>query len=173
MRSFRHSTLPSSRNAFRSSFLSRIAERDEPVTAGEADVAGPWHVEELPSAEGILFGLYRLGESHARGFQPTAVFRDRPFALLAAAVLPGTGREAAFRLQKEAGPEGFLVETGDGRHGAEPVGHLALFDERLVDALHVVESLTRSPEALANLLEAAGPLALEHAGVILDSRFPE
>lgn len=170
MRSSRNSTLSSSRNAFRSSFLSRIAERDEPYTAGEADMAGPWHVEELASAEGILFGLYRLGESHARGFQPTAVFRDRSLALLSAAVLPGTGREAAFRLQKKAGPEGFLVETGN---GAEPVGHLALFDESLVDALHVVESLTRSPMALANLLEAAGPLALEHAGVILEERFPE
>ena len=167
MRSSRHSTLPSSRNAFRRSFLSRLNERDEPFTAGEADMAGPWHVEELP---GGLFGLYRVGESHARGFQPTAVFRDRPFALLAAAVLPGTGREAAFRLQKEAGPEGFRVETGN---GAAPVGHLALFDESFVDALHVVESLTRSPEALANLLEAAGPLALEHAGVILEERFPE
>lgn len=167
MRSSRHFTLPSSRNAFRRSFLSRIAEHDEPPMAGEADAAGPWHVEGLP---GGLFGLYRLGESHARGFQPAAVFRDRPFALLAAAVLPGTGREAAFRLQKEAGPEGFLVETGN---GAEPVGHLALFDESLIDALHVVESLTRSPESLANLLEAAAPLALEHAGVILEERFPE
>ena len=166
MRSSRHSTLPSSRNAFRRSFLRRIAGHDEPPTAGEADVAGPWHVEELP---GGLFGLYRLGESHARGFQPTAVFRDRPLALLAAAVLPGTGREAAFRLQKEAGPEGF-IETG---YCDEPVGHLALFDESLIDALHVVESLTRSPMALANLLEAAGPLALEHAGVILEERFPK
>jgi hypothetical protein len=170
VRSSRHSTLPSSRNAFRRSFLSRINERDEPFMAGEADVAGPWHVEELP---GGLFGLYRLGESHAGGFQPAAVFRDRSLALLSAAVLPGTGREAAFRLQKEAGPEGFLVETGNHGDGAGPVGHLALFDESLIDALHVVESLTRSPEALANLLEAAGPLALEHAGVILEERFPE
>ena len=166
MRSSRHSTLPSSRNAFRRSFLSRIAEHDEPFTAGEADVAGPWHVEELPGG----FGLYRLGEGHARGFEPTAVFRDRSLALLAAAVLPGTGREEAFRLQKEAGPEGFLVKTGN---GGEPVGHLALFDESLIDALHVVESLLRSPRSLADLLEAAGPLALEHAGVLLEKRFPE
>ena len=137
------------------------------MTSGEADVAGPWHVEEIP---GEGHGIFRLGESLERGFEPYAVFRSRTHALLAAAVLPGTGRDPAFRLQKEAGPEGFLVETGN---GAEPVGHLALFDESLVDALHVVESLTRSPMALANLLEAAGPLALEHAGVILDSRFPE
>jgi len=31
----------------------------------------------------------------------------------------------------------------------------------------------RSPEALANLLEAAGGLALERAGAILDQRVPE
>lgn len=169
MRSSRHSTLPSSRNAFRSSFLRRIAEHDEPFTAGEADVAGPWQIEDLP---GGLFGLYRLGESHGRGFEPTAVFRDRSLALLAAAVLPGTGREAAFRLQKDAGPEGFLVEIGNRGDGSEPVGHLALFDESLIDALHVVESLLRSPRSLADLLEAAGPLALEHAGAILEKRFP-
>jgi len=161
MRSSRHST---SRNAFRRSFLRRISERDEPLTGGEADVAGPWWIEELP---GNLFGLFRLGESHGRGFEPTAVFRDRALALLAAAVLPGTGRDAAFRLHKEAGPEGFLLETGN---GGEPLGHLALFDESLIEALHVVETLVRAPESLANLLEAAGPIALERAGAILEER---
>ena len=163
MRSSSH-CIPSSRNAFSDSFLRRIAERDEPPMAGEADVAGPWHVEEVP-AEG-WFGLYRLGESRARGYEPVAVFRDRSLALLAAAVLPGTGRDAAFRLHHDSGAEGFAVAAGNG----EVVGHTALFDENLIAALHVAESLTRSPEALANLLEAAGPLALERAGAILDAR---
>jgi hypothetical protein len=162
MRSSRH-CIPSSRNAFSDSFLRRIAERDEPPMAGEADAAGPWHVEEVPAER--WFGLYRLGESRARGFEPVAVFRDRSLALLAAAVLPGTGRDAAFRLHKDSGPDGFAVETGN---GGEVVGHTALFDENLIAALHVAESLARSPEALANLLEAAGPLALERAGAILD-----
>ncbi|HEV2854829.1 MAG TPA: hypothetical protein VHC97_18690 [Thermoanaerobaculia bacterium] len=162
MRSSRHSS--SSRNAFRRSFLRRISERDEPPTGGEADAAGPWWIEELP---GGRFGLFRRGESHARGFEPAAVFRDRSVALLAAAVLPGTGRDAAFRLHKDDGPEGFLVETGN---GGEPLGHLAFFDENLIAALHVVETLVRSPESLANLLEAAGPLALERAGAILEER---
>jgi len=161
MRSSRHST---SRNAFRRSFLRRISERDEPPTGGEADAAGPWWIEELPGAG---FGLFRLGESHARGFEPAAVFRDRPLALLAAAVLPGTGRDAAFRLHKDSGPEGFLLEMGS---GCEPAGHLALFDENLIAALHVVETLVRAPESLANLLEAAGPIALERAGAILEER---
>ena len=167
MRSSEESTLSSSRNAFSPSFLHRIGERDEPPMAGEADVAGPWRVVELP---GGSFGLFRIGESPERGHRPAAVFRRRWLALLAAAVLPGTGRDAAFRLRKERGGAGFAVETAN---GGEVVGHLDLFDERLIEALHVVESLARSPEALADLLEAAGQVALERTGAILDERTPE
>jgi hypothetical protein len=160
MRSSDHCSRP---NAFSDSFLQRIAERDEPPAGGEADVAGPWHVEAIPEG----FALYRLGESRARGFAPAAVFRERSLPLLAAAVLPGTGRNAAFRLHKEPVPAGYAVEAGN---GGEVVGHAALFDENLIAALHVADVLTRSPESLANLLEAAGPLALERAGVILEAR---
>jgi hypothetical protein len=158
-------SIPSSRNAFSPSFLHRIGERDEPPTAGEADAAGPWRVLELP---GRGFGLFRAGESPARGHRPAAVLRQRWLALLAAAVFPGTGRDAAFRLQKDSGPEGFAVEDGSG----EIVGHLELFDPNLIEALHVAEGLLRSPETLAVLLEAAGQVALERAGAILDERIP-
>ena len=156
-------TLPV-RNAFTRPFLQRLGELDEPPSAGEADVAGPWNVEEIP---GFGFGLFRAGERAGRS-RPAAVFDRRPVALLAAAVLPGTGRDAAFRLHKNAGAAGYAVESA-----GEVAGHVALFDERLVDALHVVEMIVRSPEALANLLEGAGALALERAGSILGSRFPE
>ena len=166
MSSYDDSTLSSS-NAFSPSFLHRIGQRDEPPSAGEADVAGPWRILEMP---GKRFGVFRLGESPERGHRPTAVFGERWLALLAAAVLPGTGRDAAFRLHKDAGPGGFAVETGN---GGGPVGTLALFDERLIEALHVAERLARSPEALANVLEAAGPLALERAGTLLDERTPD
>jgi len=105
------------------SFLHRIAQRDEPPTAGEADLAGPWRILEMP---GKRFGVFRLGESPEREHRPAAVFQERWLALLAAAVLPGTGRDAAFRLHKESGPGGFAIETGN---GGEPVGHSALFDE--------------------------------------------
>jgi hypothetical protein len=128
MRSSDDSTLSSSRNALSPSFLHRIGERDEPSTAGEADAAGPWRVLERT---GRGFGLFRAGESPARGHRPAAVLRQRWLALLAAAVLPGTGRDAAFRLQKDSGPEGFAVEAG---HGGEVVGYLELFDPNLIEA---------------------------------------
>jgi hypothetical protein len=54
--------------------------------------------------------------------------------------------------------------------GSEPAETLAIFEERLIEALHVAERLVRSPEALANLLEAAGPLTLEGAGALLNER---
>lgn len=129
-------------------------------------MAGPWRILEMP---GQGFGVFRLGKSPERGHRPAAVFQERWLALLAAAVLPGTGRDAAFRLHKEAGPGGYAIETGN---GGELVGHSELFDERLIEALHVV-ALVRSPEALANVLEAAGPLALDRAGAVLDERVPE
>ncbi|HSF43112.1 MAG TPA: hypothetical protein VLT87_25155, partial [Thermoanaerobaculia bacterium] len=102
-----------------------------------------------------------------RGDRPYAVFAERWAALLAAAFLPGTGREPAFRLHKDAGPEGYAIEAGS---GGAVIGHLALFDEKLVDALNAGESLLRSPESLANLLESGGQVALERSGAILDER---
>jgi hypothetical protein len=63
---------------------------------------------------GKRFGVFRLGESPERGHRPAAVFQERWLALLAAAVLPGTGRDAVFRLHKEPGPVGFAIETGNG-----------------------------------------------------------
>jgi len=164
MRDSDQSISPSFRNAFTPEFLQRIGERDEPVTAAEADVAGPWAVEEMP---GVGWGLYRAGEGAARQFRPYGVFRDRAVALLFAAVLPGTGRDKAFRLRKEPEGAGYAVEAGpDGG----VIGFLALFDEPLMDAAHAVECLARQPESLAHLLEAAGGLALERSGAILDAR---
>src|SRR5689334_20309803 len=85
-------------NVFTQRFIGRLAERDEPPTASDADVAGPWRIEPLPDDEG--FGLFRLGETLARGFEPVATFPTRWLALATAAVLPGTGRDPVVRLAK-------------------------------------------------------------------------
>ena len=148
-------------NAFSSRFLRRFNQRDEPLTAGEADAAGPWFIEEIPA---VGYGLFRAGESLGRGFRPAAVFPDRWLALVAAAVLPGTGRDPLFRLATEPDASGYGVALDDGA----VVGHLDLFDEPLMEAVNVAVSLVRSPWSLAYLLEAAGPLCLERCGAILD-----
>src|SRR6185295_17452622 len=57
-----------------------------------------------------------------------------------------------------------------GQDGDEVAGRLQLFDERLVDAMNVAVHLLQAPESLAWLLEAAGAVALERCGAILDER---
>ena len=154
-------------NAFTALFLRRLAERDEPPTAGDADVAGPWRIEPIP---GHGFGLFRIGESLARGFAPVAVFPSRWLALVMAAILPGTGRDPLFRIEKDPDTDGVYPLILPGPDGGEVVGRLQLFDEAAVAAMNVVAHLLQAPESLAYLLEAAGAVALERCGAILDER---
>ncbi|MDP9122097.1 MAG: hypothetical protein M3O15_12160 [Acidobacteriota bacterium] len=162
MRSRPEAGSSSPRNAFTDEFLGRLDTRTEPESASEADHAGPWAVQAFSREGRESFAVLRAWESLDRGDRPFAVFSRRETALLAAAVLPGTGRDPHFRLGNEPEPHGFPVTSGGGVEG-----HLQEFDERLVDALHVAAALVRSPEALAKLLEAAGFVALEKAGRIL------
>jgi hypothetical protein len=155
--------LSSSRNAFSPFFLHLISQRDEPPTAGEADVAGPWRILEMP---GRRFGVFRLGESPERDTARRRCSGSGGSLCWRRWSSPARTRDVAFRLHKAAGPKGYAIETGN---GGELVGHSELFDERLVEALHVVACLVRSPEALANILEAAGPVALDREAV-LDER---
>jgi hypothetical protein len=154
-------------NAFTQLFLRRLGEGDEPPTAGDADVAGPWRIEPVP---GWGFGLFRIGETLARGHAPVAVFPSRWLALLAAAVLPGTGRDPLLRIDPQSDADGAYPLLLPGRDGSELAGRLRLFDEPLVGALNVAAHLLQSPESLAWLLEAAGSVALERCGAILDER---
>jgi hypothetical protein len=156
-------------NAFEDGFLRRFRREDEPASAAEADVAGPWRVEPASTSDGReAFALWRLGERPAWGDSPAALFLDRSTALLAAAVRPFVGREAFYELGKERWNGGFpLLRQG------EAVGWIDLFDEDWAFGVNVLERFTRSPEAIAKLLEAAGPLALERAGRILRHRVVE
>jgi hypothetical protein len=154
-------------NVFTTQFLARLAERDEPPTAGDADVAGPWRIESIP---GHGFGLFRIGESLARGFSPAAVVPSRWLALVIAAVLPGTGRDPLIHIEKQADEDGGYPLVLPGPDGREAVGRLRVFDEDLVRAMNVAIHLLQAPESLAWLLEAAGGVALERCGAILDER---
>jgi hypothetical protein len=120
-----------------------------------------------------------VGESLSRGFAPAAVFPSRWLALVCAAILPGTGRDPLLILSKQPDAHGAypvaLAGGGSGDGGGDegdggPVGFFPLFEERVVDAMNLLVHLLRSPESLAFVLEAAGSVALERCGAILDER---
>lgn len=159
-------TMPIPPNAFAAEFLGRLYEQDEPTCSAEADAAGPWRTLPGRTAdEREAYGVWRQGERPEWGDPPSALLRDRPLALLAAAVRPLVGGEPFYRLGTEREAEGFPLQL----HG-EAVGWLELFDEDWAFGINVLERLTRSPQALASLLEAAGPLALERVGRLLGER---
>jgi len=165
---------PPAGNAFTSDFLDRLLERDQPATAAQAAVAGPWEVE---AAGGYGWGVYRQGEAGAahggreagreragRG-EPAGLFEEREDALLLAAALPGSARGGALHLRPERGPDGYpLVD------GGRDVGRLAWFDTHLVATLGAFRALVACPRCLALVLEAAGHDALEQAGRIVARR---
>ena len=156
---------PTPSNAFHPDFLRRLDERDEPITAAEADVAGPWFVLPVP---GEGYGIFREGEHSSLGSRPAAVFADRFLALLAAAVLPGTGRESLLSLARDPCPDGkgYPVRLDDGT----VVGHCPQFEEELIDSLTTAVNVVRVPGSLAYEMEAAGAVTLERAGAILAAR---
>jgi hypothetical protein len=96
-----------SRNAFTADFLSRMDEIGEPDGAHEADVAGPWVIVPVRQPGGSGFAVLREWESLEDGDLPYATFRRRETALLAAALLPATGREPLYRLATDPDPAGF------------------------------------------------------------------
>jgi len=128
-------------------------------------MAGPWAVVPVP---GLGYGLFREGERPPRGFRPVAVFPDRFLALVTAAALPGTGREPLLSLAREPDAEGlgYAVRLDDGT----VVGHFAQFDEALLDSVNGLLGVLRVPASLAFQLEAAGAVALERAGALLEER---
>jgi hypothetical protein len=162
-RNDRNTPLPA--NALTPEILRLLAERDEPETAGEAEVAGAPAVVPLPDGG---FGILPAGLSLDGGHTPVGRFERRAEALIAAATYPGTGRDAAYRLNTEREPRGFAVESR--ADWGAPIGFLDEFNQDWVESMGRMDALARAPELLAIYLEAVGPLALERAGAILAAR---
>ena len=165
MRSEKDGSTPAM-NAFAEEFLEQFDQFDEPLTGPEAETAGPWRVLPVGAEDGG-WAVLRQGESPDSGDWPVAIFNRRERALLAAAVLPGTGRDPLYRLHMDAEAGSFYALEA---LGGEIAGYFRLFDEELRASLHVVDALVRSPLALSYLLEAAGPVALRQAGRLLRLR---
>ena len=149
-------------NAFAPEFLDHCAQHDEPATGLEASTSGPWRVVALRRGR---WGVLQDGDT-----APHAVFNDRELALLAAAILPATGRDVRLVLSDETEAQGFPVSALASGTKPETVGWLVTFDPETLVCLHCSLHLALSPSSLALLLEAAGSTALRRAGVILADR---
>ena len=141
---------------FVASYLERLHEAEEAAGGQEAELEGPWRVEEAGEEWAVLRHWERLEAGH----QPVARLRSQEAALLLAAVLPALGREVLYRLRERDGAS--VLESA-----GEEVGEVVRVHDRVAESLHLVEQLVRSPRALTYLLRAAGPTAQELVGQML------
>jgi hypothetical protein len=150
-------------NAFDPEFLADLEEMDTLETTLEAELAGPWKIHRVDGE----FGLYRLWESPEAGSAPEAVFGEMSDALrFLAATLPA-GRESAIRIEERREGCGFPVWSYGTR-----IGQLRWSSEPLVQSLHAVEHLSRSPYYLTALIVAAGPQVIREVGKMLRQGVP-
>jgi len=173
-------------NAFSEPFLEKLrlalrlleerSHRAAPATSAEALLSGSLAVEEVRTSESAppAWAVVRRSEPVAEGGWAVAVYRYRSEALLAAAVLPAVAKASPYHLADKPKRLGYALHVH--RHH---VGHVARLGagpaaaERrdvLTSHLHLARHLVANPEALALLLEAAGPEALPVLGRALARR---
>ena len=146
-------------NAFNLDFLARLAEQDEPLTAGPAAHGGVFCVRQM--ADGG-YGLYRFWESPERDDPPSAVLQERSTAYLAAAFLPAVAEGRTLWSQDaEDAPGQTLYRYG------EAIGRLRYRDPEMVEALNLSEAIASSPVLVAAFLTGVSQAALAEAGRIL------
>ena len=159
-------TSPALATVFTPAFLQRIRRLDNPPSARAAALSGPWEVEavELPP-DGRRYVVSRRDEPFSEGGSVFAVFGARDVALETAAVLPSVGTSMDLHLNGSGNRHGYKLHEGE-----RFLGHLARNEERLLPRLHLARHLVGDPDALALLLEAAGPEALAILGRVLHRR---
>src|SRR6185369_14929826 len=119
MRSSRHSTsVPPSPldNAFSPNYLARLRERDDVLTAAEAELAGPWKIEPVLDRPGAVAVLRQWEELEA-GDPPVAVLWHEETARLLAVLLSIVDRELLFHVEEGATSEGYPLVAVYGEQG--------------------------------------------------------
>ena len=151
---------------FTPAFLQRVRRLQNPPSARQASLSGPWEVEAVPTREnGHQFVVSRRVEPFTEGGSVFGVFPSRTAALATAAALPSVGAPMGLHLNGNGHRLGHALHDGP-----EFLGHLARDDERLLPRLHAVRCLLADPDALALVMEAAGPEALAILGRALHRR---
>jgi hypothetical protein len=167
---------PTPSNAFEPTFLEQLQAEAEPLTAAEAELAGPWKQVPVPGHPGAV-AVLRAWEDLELGDVPIAVFRHAETARLFCALLPVLEREPLFHLAEDLDsdpgsplPGGCAVVATFGEQGPAVCGWLARYRPEAMVALHLLEGLVRVPLCLAEVLGAAGPGALAQVGRYLASQ---
>ena len=168
---------PTPPNAFDSDFLEEVQADAEPLTAAEAELAGPWKLEPVPGLAGGV-AILRVWEELDLGDVPQGVLLHEETAAILAAVLPLVEREPLFHLSETPDPDaplpgGYPVIATFGEQGPAVCGWLPRYQPEIVTALHLIEALLRAPGNLAQVLRAAGHGALAQVGRCLVARKPD
>jgi hypothetical protein len=165
---------PTPPNAFDATFLIQVQAEEEPLTAAEADLAGPWKLEPLHPDAGCpgAVAVLRLWESQEKGDLPEAIFLHQETAALCATLLSLLEREPLFHLHDQPAaaaplPGGYPILSMYGEQGPVVRGWLRRYRPEMTAGFHLLEGLVRSPLYLATLGDAAGGGALTHVGRLL------
>lgn len=152
-------------NAFRSSFLDRLLERDDEETGGEdPERVGDWQVREIA-------GRYALMRDWERpGIDTEACWFFAPeHALMAVAALAAAVRGPLFSYGPETAEGRFPILLADGG-ATRVVGENRLFDSDFLESLQGLENTRRNPRSLAYLMEGASGPTIAIAGRIFERR---
>ena len=142
--------------AFSEEYLAALREKDEPPSAPDGDVVGPWVVRE----HGDKFCLFREWESFEAGHTPMAEFTNREDALIFVAALRAIAAPPAYRVRTPSSPGSASCEV---EKEGEVVGRFAYRREELLVAAHVLVRLTAAPADMAMLLDLSGSQVQEMA----------
>ncbi|MEA2692467.1 MAG: hypothetical protein QOJ16_1854 [Acidobacteriota bacterium] len=116
-------------NAFSPAYLARLRERDDSLTAAEAELAGPWKIEPVLGRPGAV-AILRIWEDLAIGDPPVAVLWHLETARLLSVLLPAIDREPLFHVEEEAASEGFPLVAVYGEQGPQVAGWLDRYEPR-------------------------------------------
>lgn len=147
-------------NAFSPEYLAALRKKDEPVTAADADVTGPWTLREHESK----FYIFREWESFETGHAPQAEFTTREEGLLFVTALRAIAADPVLHVREPAAPGAPACEV---EQAGRVMARLAYRREEWLVAAQVLMFLARSPADLALLFEVAGSQMQEMAGEIL------
>ena len=149
-------------NAFSPAYLAHLREQDDPLTAAEAELAGPWKIDRFPANRG-------LSPCFGSGRRWTPAIHPSPSSGMRRGTAPlrppsGDRPRAALLYRGRSRFEGYPLVAVYGEQGPQVAGWLDRCEPRWAEGLHLLEAIVRSPLALATLLEAAGPGAEEQVG---------